>query len=276
MTADEHELDRWREALAEVPTGWDFSPLAGFHEEEPPWRWRTAVEALAPTAERVLDLGTGGGEVLSSLRDLLPEATVATEGWPPNLPVARARLAPLGIEVIPHDPGAPGARLPCPDGSFDLVLSRHEAFDAADVARVLRPGGAFLTQQVGGDDAQELRALFDHPAPHPEVTLEAVVHELVSAGLRVDRSAAFHGRYRFEDVPSLLGFLRRTPWNAPTDLDVDRHRAALERVHDTLRGGPFEATASRFVVLARAPGAPDTGRVDFSVIPHDDLEVPRV
>jgi SAM-dependent methyltransferase len=276
MTTDEAELRRWRETLAQTPTGWDFSTLPGFHEEEPPWRWRTAVEALAPKSDRVLDLGTGGGEVLSSLLDLLPEGTVATEGWAPNLPVARARLEPLGIEVHAHDAEVPGARLPFPAESFDLVLSRHEAYDAADVARVLRPDGAFLTQQVGGDDSHELRDAFGHPAPHAGITLEAVVHDLVAAGLRVDRSDSFHGRYRFEDVTAVLGYLRRTPWNAPADLDVDRHRTVLEGLRDAMAEGPFEATVSRFVVLARALGAPDTGRVDFAQLPRGELEVPRV
>lgn len=276
MEIDEQELQSWRDALAETPTGWDFSSLTGYEEEEPPWRWRTAVASQAQTADRVLDLGTGGGEMLASLVDLLPEGTSATEGWAPNLPVARERLAPLGIEVHAHDADAPGTRLPFPEDSFDLVLSRHESFDAADVARVLRPGGAFLTQQVGGDDVGELREAFALPDPYAEVTLEGVVRELTAAGLTVERSRSFHGRCRFTDMSSLLGVLRRTPWNAPEDLDVDRHRPVLERLRSAMTQGPVEAAVSRFIVLARAPAAVDAGRVDFADLPRDDLEVPRV
>lgn len=276
MSTDEQELQRWRDALAEQPTGWDFSTLTGFREEEPPWRWRTAVENLSQKADRVLDLGIGGGEVLASLADALPEGTVATEGWAPNLPIARERLVPLGIEVVEHDSEAPGARLPFEDDSFDLILSRHEAFAPADVARVLRPSGAFLTQQVGGDDLREVREAFGLGDPHADVTLESMVHDLVAAGLRVDRSHAFHGRYEFDDMSSLLGYLRRAPWDAPEDLDVDRHREALERLAAQMQDGPLIATVSRFVILARAPEAPDAGRVDFSALTGQDLEVPRV
>jgi hypothetical protein len=68
----------------------------------------------------LLDIDTGGGEVLASLQPL-PATTVATEGWEPNLPVARDRLAPFGVDVRRHDGTDP---LPARDGEFDLVLNR--------------------------------------------------------------------------------------------------------------------------------------------------------
>ena len=36
--------------------------------------------------------------------------------------------------------------MPWGDGEFDLVMNRHESYDLAEVARVLSPGGLFLTQ----------------------------------------------------------------------------------------------------------------------------------
>ncbi len=39
--------------------------------------------------------------------------------------------------------------LPFPDGSFDLVINRHESYSPAELKRILKPGGCFLTQQVG-------------------------------------------------------------------------------------------------------------------------------
>src|SRR5215813_11691547 len=113
----------------------------------------------------MLDMGTGGGERLARLSPR-PKLTVATEAWPPNVPVAAARLHPLGIAVV-QDEGAPdnvrqesaqqrgaqqgGAqrgRLPFRDGAFGLVANRHEAFLAAEVSRVLASGGTFITQQA--------------------------------------------------------------------------------------------------------------------------------
>lgn len=240
---DEQQLQRWREALAEEPVSGDASPHPGYCEEAPSWSWRTLVENLAPMSDRVLELGAGGGEGYA-------HDTVAS--------------------VVP------GVSLPVPEASFDLVVSRQEAFEAAEIARVLMPDGAFLTEQVGGEDSREIREVFGMEAPASEVTLESTVHQLGAAGLRVDRSDSFHGHCEFDDVPGLLRYLRRAPWNAPEDLDVDRHRAALEQLQARMRNGPFTATVSRFVVLARAPEAPDVGRTDFAGLTGDALDVPRV
>ena len=50
-------------------------------------------------AEAALDIETGGGEVLATVARP-PALLVATEGWRPNVEVARARLRPLGVQVV--------------------------------------------------------------------------------------------------------------------------------------------------------------------------------
>lgn len=270
---DEQELLRWRQAYREEG---DPSSLTGYPEPELPWSWRTMVENLAPMADRVLDLGTGGGGVLATLADVLPEGTVATEGRPTNLPVARERLTPLGIEVLEHDSADPAARIPVPDASFGLVINRHQPYVPAEVARVLGPAGAFLTQQVGEDDVHEIREALGLAEPPPGRNLENAVHELTAAGFTISRSAAYHDDHEFGDVPTLLRYLRRMTWDDPAGPALAEHRAELEELHERMQRGPFTATVSRYVVLARTPDAPDTGRTDFAALLDDELEVPRV
>ena len=89
-------------AAAEAYTmeGWDWNALEDrYVEAGPPWDYRAEVTALLPTAHALLDMGTGGGEFLSSLAPLPPECW-ATEAYPPNIPVAAARLRPLGVRVV--------------------------------------------------------------------------------------------------------------------------------------------------------------------------------
>jgi SAM-dependent methyltransferase len=76
-----------------------------------------------------------------------PELAYATEAYAPNVPVAKKRLEPLGVRVTAIDDDD---SLPFDDAGFDLVLNKHESFSPAEVRRILRPGGTFLTQQVGG------------------------------------------------------------------------------------------------------------------------------
>ncbi|MGP9681348.1 class I SAM-dependent methyltransferase [Brachybacterium sp. AOP3-A1-3] len=251
-------------------------------EQELPWSWITLVGNLAPMSDRVLDLGTGDGETLATLADVLPEGTVATVGRRSHLPVARDRLATLGIEVHDHGFDRHGSRLPFPSDSVDLVLCRQESYDPREVARVLAPGGTFLTQQVGGDDLCELDGAFVAEPPYPGATLERAVHDLTRAGLTVERSDAFHGTVRFDDVESLLGYLRRVAWQEPDGsdgLDPDHRRRELEALAQELPAAPLSLSISRFLVLARAPSAPDVGRTDFAdLLRRADLmpEIPRV
>ncbi|CAM3261815.1 hypothetical protein OCAE111667_00205 [Occultella aeris] len=59
----------------------------------------------------------------------------------------------MRVHALPPDDAT---RLPLPDATFAVVLDRHEAYDPAEVSRVLAPGGGFLTQQVGSADGTRL------------------------------------------------------------------------------------------------------------------------
>jgi len=46
------------------------------------------------------------------------------------------------------------------DGSFDVVLNRHAPTEVAEIVRVLRPGGVFITQQVGRRNTENIHSVF--------------------------------------------------------------------------------------------------------------------
>lgn len=84
-----------------------------------------------------------------------PRRLVATECWPPNLDRARRNLAPLGAAVIAMADELDD--LPFLDSVFDLVVSRHPVGIRWDeIARVLKPGGSYLSQDVGHGSVGEL------------------------------------------------------------------------------------------------------------------------
>src|SRR4029434_2934580 len=87
------------EAEAQQMSGWDWSCVEGrYIEAEPRWNYREQARAYLQPNMSLLDMGTGGGELLASMAPL-PNDTWATEGYPPNLAVARATLPPFGVTV---------------------------------------------------------------------------------------------------------------------------------------------------------------------------------
>jgi SAM-dependent methyltransferase len=242
-------LEEWRARYAEPTSGWDFSSIDAVVDGEPPWSYDALARRVLAGATSALDLGTGGGELLLTLRDALPADTVATEGWPPNFPVATEALAPHGIDVVAYD-AEQDERMPFGDARFDVVLDRHEAYVTAEVFRVLRPGGVFLTQQVDGRDFAESRELFGGSVAYPHITLEHLRAEAEAAGFVVEEDGDWTGTMRFPDVASFVSYLRIVPWEVPEDFSVDRYADVLLR----LTPEDLVFTQSRFVMVCRRPG----------------------
>jgi len=207
----------------------------------------------------MLDMGTGGGEWLTAL-PFRPSHTVATEAWAPNVPVARERLAPLGIHVVQVE-GAPdnmlqtfdqdGGDLPFETGSFDLVVNRHESFLAAEVARVLRPGGSFITQQLGDGVFREFSELLRAgPQLHDPWCLAQAVDQIEKAGLSVMRSAEGREEVTFADVGALAWYIKMVPWTVP-GFTIARYRARLGELHERIEtNGPITLPLPGFYLEA--------------------------
>jgi len=80
------------ETLTQEFSGWTFSWMQGrYYESEPIWDYLQLEMNRMQNISSILDMGTGGGEFLANLPDL-PVITYATEGNPPNIPIAMQRL----------------------------------------------------------------------------------------------------------------------------------------------------------------------------------------
>jgi SAM-dependent methyltransferase len=234
------------EAVAVPLAGWDFSWFAGrATEQRPSWGYADRVADRLAGAGAALDLQTGGGEVLAYAAAKAGRTDViATESWPPNIPVAAVNLSPVG-RVVASD------GMPFRDGTFDLVTSRHPiATDWAEVARVLRPGGRFLSQQIGAGSNRELSEAMMGPLPplrphHPE-------QDAAAAGLEVLDIRAESLRAEFFDIAAVAHFLRKVIWTVP-DFTVEKYRDRLRAVHEEITvTGMFVSYAKRVLIEARA------------------------
>jgi SAM-dependent methyltransferase len=241
------------EAEAAPINGWDFGWLDGrATEERPTWRYSQLVAERVKKASRMLDLQSGGGEMLGSLPNL-PSFFVATEDWAPNLRMAALRLRPRGASVVgvAHDQPA----LPFRDATFDLVTSRHPVFTWwNEVARVLRPGGRYLSQQVGPFSVREITEYLMGPLPSVSPRTPILARAgAEAAGLRVEDLREARLLTTFGDVGAVVYFLRLVIWIVP-DFTVEKYRGRLRALHHEIQEkGPFVAYSTRFLIEATKP-----------------------
>ncbi len=230
-------------------SGWDFANLDVRElEAGPPWDYAELARDAGHRASAVLDMGTGGGEFIAKIRDSLPHRVIVTEQWEVNAPIAKHRLAPLGVEVA----RCKSRELPFADESFDLVLNRHEELDPADVARVLKRGGKVITQQVGRQNWHELRRYFPRKVDFGDLRGE-YARGFEGAGLRVARDEQHEYRVAFASLGEIVFMLLIAPWEIPhfdVEKDIDG-LLQLEAAQLTERG--LELTESRFLLVAEKP-----------------------
>jgi SAM-dependent methyltransferase len=251
------------EAMTAPFSGWDFSWLDRRSRSEPlPWDYSARVAALARGARTMLDMGTGGGEALSRL-PARADRTVATESWPPNVPVAGQHLLPQGIPVIQNE-GArdnmdqdgvnDGGRLPFRDGSLDLISNRHESFLAVEVSRVLAPGGTFVTQQVDYHDNDDLAQMLGIEMPdEPDTWIGLAERQVTEAGLAIEEAARADERIYFDDIAAVVYYLKAVSWSIP-GYSLDKYRDRLRALHEDASAWPVMARGHRFLLVASKPG----------------------
>ncbi|MCJ7625610.1 MAG: class I SAM-dependent methyltransferase [Anaerolineaceae bacterium] len=236
--------------------GWDFSYMDqyGGNPGEPfEWSYEKTVRETAGKAASVLDMGTGGGEFFAALGPFAGDA-YATESYPPNLPVAKKRLEPLGVKVIGLEGGKQeDCPTPFEDAFFDLVLNRHESYESRDVYRTLKSGGTFITQQVGNSNLESLRIHLGSLDAEEDLpwNLDTCKRFLIGAGFQIIRAKEHSGLSRFYDIRSLVYLLKAIPWEFP-NFDPFKCQDQLLDIHiKILQDGYFDSTEHRFFVIAK-------------------------
>lgn len=238
------------ESLAHIH-GWDFSHIHGRYREEEnlPWDYEQLVRQYLKEDSRLLDYDTGGGEFLLSLEHPF-EKTAATEGYPPNVALCREKLAPLGIDFREcSDPSA----VPFEDASFDLMINRHGDFDPEETFRLLKLGGIFITEQVGGDNDRDLveMVLPGTPVPFPHLNLKEQQNIFEHTGFRILRAEEAYRPIIFYDMGAFVWFAHIIQWEFP-GFSVDRCFSRLLKMQEILeKQGKIEGTIHRFLIAAQ-------------------------
>ncbi len=87
--------------------------------------------------------------------------------------------------------------------AFDVIACRHAPFDLRVVADHLRPGGYFITQQVGERNMASVKEALGQPATAPVIAPE----HFIGADLRLLAFADYDVEYVVCDIESLVFWL---------------------------------------------------------------------
>ena len=165
-----------------------------------------AIAEVAPA--RVLEVGSGPGELSQRIRDELGADVVAVDISPRMVELTRAR----GVEAIVGDV----QELPFEDESFDCAVAAWMLYHVPDVergirelARVLRPGGRLVAVTNGNDHWDGLRGLVTDLRVELCFAAENAEELLGRSFAQVDRRDAT-GWIVFPDRPTAQAFVEAT------------------------------------------------------------------
>ena len=256
MSDDFEALVMEAEKAARQMKGWDFSFVENRrHTDSHPWDYTEAVCSFLVGVTDMLDMDTGGGEVLLGLRDratVWPDRVCATEGYHPNVAVASRNLKPIGVEVVEC---RTSKRLPFEDESFDLIINRHGDYREPELWRILRSSGMFVTQQIGFGAKVRFNEMFDGPDPaYNKVTFADVITRFDEAGFEIIDQREFRGRDIFDDIGAVVFVLTAAPWEIP-GFSVDGYREQLLELHESIEtNGPIDIGVSYTLLTVRKRG----------------------
>ena len=150
---------------------------------------------LSP-GEQVLDVGCGTGTLaIAAKRQVGTRGTVyGVDASPEMLARANKKARKAAVEIVFKN--ALVEALPFSDGQFDVVLStvmlhhlpgklRRQC--AAEIRRVLKPGGRVLAVDFGTSPSQK-RGIVAHFHRHGHISLAEIVAIFSEAGLDIDES----------------------------------------------------------------------------------------
>ncbi|MDD4029261.1 MAG: methyltransferase domain-containing protein [Caldisericia bacterium] len=230
--------------------GWDFSYIEStkrIQEYPLDWSYRSILMRYLAHAEYALDMGTGGGEFLSSLF-LLPPHTYATESYVPNVPIAKKNLSSLNIPVleVKHN-----QRLPFESSFFDVIMNRHDYYQPNEVYRVLKPKGYFITQQVGDQNAIELNRWFQKKNDGHSWNLNQASSDLKDCCFTLIDTKEAITETRFFDIGAVLFYLKVISWQIP-DFNVQENYSRIVELHNKIETeGFFDCSCHRFLIIAQ-------------------------
>jgi SAM-dependent methyltransferase len=211
--------------------GWDFSRVRDARDPVP-WDYVKVVRHYLRPSDRVLDVGTGGGERFLSLAPHFGTG-IGVDVSEEMIETALENGSALAANNVSFEVMS-GETLRLPDAEFDVVLNRHCSVYVEEYYRVLRTGGYFITQQVGARNAHNICTLFgcgpggEYDWNSAEEEIGRLAATFKRLGCRVICTAEYDVGYWFLDIESLIFWHKAVA--IPEDFDIQAHWQQVDQI----------------------------------------------
>jgi len=230
--------------------GWDFSQIK-FSSEGPRINYCRVVESHLDKNQKLLDIGTGGGEKFLKFAPKVKEA-IGIDVDPKMIKTARENLRKSGLSNVKFEV-CDSEKLRLGDQEFDVVIDRQAPFNPKEVARVLKPGGVFITQQVSEGDKLNFKEIFrrgDSYGIKSGTLKNRYLGELRKAGMEIIEEKTANTIEYYRSMDDVIFLLANTP--IVPDFDFEREQDKLKQIEErfTTEKG-IKTNAERFLIVAK-------------------------
>ncbi|WP_308639382.1 class I SAM-dependent methyltransferase [Paenibacillus silvisoli] len=231
--------------------GWDFSKVKCISEGVA-WDFYDEVRRSCKSADLLLDIGCGGGEALLKIAEgaLL---LVGIDNSTGMIEAATSRLDASGIvnvRLLHMD----AEKLDFPGSFFNVVSCRQAPFCASEVARVIVPGGIFLTQQVSEADKCNLKQAFGRGQSFGEqdgALQHQYMSELYEAGFRDIQALEYDATEYYHSYEDLVFLLKHTPIVPNFGKSEDDFSILDQFIQENQTNKGIKTNSKRFMLIAK-------------------------
>lgn len=190
---------------------WDFSQINCEVEVFTNWDINKILNERATINSRILDLGTGGGEiVINEFPEVLE--IVGTDFSPEMIKTAKENLKKSKKKNIKFRI-MDNLNMDTEDNYFDIVVARNTCINAKQIYKTLKKGGVLLVRGVDKLDCWQLKRLFNRgQAFNDTKPISQIDYEnILDAGFKNVELIPIYEREYYKTKEDLLALLLKTP-----------------------------------------------------------------
>lgn len=224
--------------------GWNFSSMK-IESEPAPWDYNSVIKKYLKSTDKVLDIGTGGGEKLIKLTKYYQHA-LGIDIDPEMINIAKENSGKIdNVEFTVSNENMDSIR-----SVFDMITDRHSPFNLSAIREHLKNEGYFITQQVGERNMLNIKQVLHEIIAPPPVSKTAIL----DSRLKLVAFEEYNIEYVVKDIQSLIFWLNALNL-LHADIDGSKALKDLNIINEILKNNVdkrgFVTNEHRYLVIAK-------------------------